>query len=86
MATNWLKTPGRRLAAVLALTALAPEGGTPPTPSRFSLLLTSSFLELKETKWATSHTSLAGQKMQSGAGTFLRMEALKEPWHRSVVP
>lgn len=46
----------------------------------------SSFLELKETKWATSHTSLAGQKMQSGAGTFLRMEALKEPWHRSVVP
>lgn len=54
VATNWLKTPGRRLAAVLALTALAPEGGTPPTPSRFSLLLTSSFLELKETKWATS--------------------------------
>lgn len=46
----------------------------------------SSFLELKETKWATSHTSLAGQKMQSGAGTFLRIEALKEPWHRSVVP
>lgn len=50
MATNGLKTPGRRLAA-----ALAPEGGAPPTPSRFSLLLTSSFLELKGTKWATSH-------------------------------
>lgn len=39
----------------MALTALAPEGGAPPTPSRFSLLLTSNFLELKEIEEATSH-------------------------------
>lgn len=78
------------LAAVLALTALAPEGGAPPTPSRFSLLLTSNFLELKETKGATSHHFLGwpenGKWNWPCLETFLRIEALKEPWHRSVAP